>query len=131
MDRGLTTIKIVVVVLGLLIVAATVVLVMAAIDQAGKPAGQESEAPAVTQTAVTQTAVPDAPATAAPTAADYADVAVALPAGARVVSMTGEGAILTLLVQAPGGAQSIVTLDRHSGEVLGTLELVPRSTGDN
>ena len=126
MDRGLTTIKIVVVVLGLLIVAATVVLVMAAIDQAGKPAGQETEAPAVTQTAV-----PDAPATAAPAVADYADVAVALPAGARVVSMIGEGAILTLLVQAPGGAQSIVTLDRHSGEVLGTLELVPRSTGDN
>ena len=45
MDRGLTTIKIVVVGLGLLIVAATVVLVMAAIDQAGKPAGDGNAAP--------------------------------------------------------------------------------------
>lgn len=124
MDRGLTTIKIVVVVLGLLIVAATVVLVMAAIDQAGKQAGEQT-APAATETSIL------AATTAEPAAADFADVAVALPAGARVVSMIGEDAILTLLVQTPDGAQSILTLDRRSGEVLGTLELLPRSTGDN
>ena len=125
MDRGLTTIKIVVVVLGLLIVAATVVLVMAAIDQAGKPAAEQAAAPAATETAV------PAAATAAPAATEFADVAVALPAGARVVSMIWQDAILTLLVQTPDGAQSILTLDRRSGEILGTLELLPRSTGDN
>ena len=125
MDRGLTTIKIVVVVLGLLIVAATVVLVMAAIDQAGTPAD-----PGTTQAAVEPPA-PEPVVTPAPVAADFADVAVALPAGARVVSMIGEGGILTLLVEKPGGAQSIVTLDRRSGEVLGTLELLPRAQGDN
>ncbi|MDA1070940.1 MAG: hypothetical protein O2825_05975 [Proteobacteria bacterium] len=125
MDRGLTTIKIVVVVLGLLIVAATVVLVMAAIDQAGKPAEEQTGAPATTETTV------PAAETAVPAAAGFADVAVALPAGARVVSMIGQDAILTLLVQTPDGAQSILTLDRRSGEILGTLELLPRSTGDN
>ena len=125
MDRGLTTVKIVVVVLGLLIVAATFVLVMAAIDQAGKPAAEQAAAPAATETAV------PAAATAAPAATEFADVAVALPAGARVVSMIGDGGVLTLLVETPDGAQSILTLDRRSGEILGTLELLPRSTGDN
>ena len=42
MDRGLTTIKVIVVVLGLLIVAATVALVMFDFNQAGKPADQSS-----------------------------------------------------------------------------------------
>jgi len=126
MDRGLTTIKVVVVVLGLLIVAATVVLVMAAIDQAGKPTEPDTSTAAVTEPAVpTMTAAP------APAASDFADVAVALPAGARVVSMIGEGGVLTLLVQTSDGAQSVITLDRRSGEILGTLELLPRSTGGN
>lgn len=119
MDRGLTTIKIVVVVLGLLIVAATVVLVMAAIDQVGKPAETGDNAPA---------AVTDGTA-ASPVS--YADVAVALPAGSRVVSLAGTNDVLSLLVVAQDGSQSIVTLDRRSGEVLGTLELLPRIAGGN
>ena len=114
MDRGLTTIKAVVIGLGLLIVGVTVVLVMAAIDKAGDAATSE-EAPA---------------ASAAASAEDFADVAVALPAGARVVTMTGAGDQLSLLVQLPGGAQSIVTIDRRNGEVLGTLELLPRTQGE-
>lgn len=113
MDRGLTTIKAVVIGLGLLIVGVTVVLVMAAIDKAGDAATSE-----------------EAPAAAAAPAGDFADVAVALPAGARVVTMTGAGDQLSLLVQLSGGAQSIVTIDRRSGEVLGTLELLPRTQGE-
>jgi len=35
------------------------------------------------------------------------------------------------LVQTSDGAQSVITLDRRSGEILGTLELLPRSTGGN
>ncbi len=123
MDRGLTTIKVIVVVLGLLIIAATVALVMFAFNQPGKQADTTTSPPAAEMT------VPAA--TDAPAANDFADVAVALPAGARVVSMIGEGGVLTLLVQTPDGAQSIVTLDRRSGEVLGTLELVPRAAGSN
>lgn len=123
MDRGLTTIKVIVVVLGLLIVAATVALVMFAFNQAGKPADATTPPPAAEIT------VPAA--TGMPAADDFADVAVALPAGARVVSMIGDGIVLTLLVETPDGAQSIVTLDRSSGEVLGTLELVPRAAGGN
>jgi hypothetical protein len=122
MDRGLTTIKVIVVVLGLLIVAATVALVMFAFNQAGKPAD-------ATTPPASEITVPAA--TGIPAADEFADVAVALPAGARVVSMIGDGGVLTLLVETPDGAQSIVTLDRSSGEVLGTLELLPRAAGDN
>jgi hypothetical protein len=113
MDRGLTTIKAVVIGLGLLIVGVTVILVMAAIDKAGEATTSEETAAS-------------AP---APTG-DFADVAVALPTGARIVTMTGAGDQLSLLVQLPGGAQSIVTIDRRSGEVLGTLELLPRTQGE-
>ena len=104
MDRGLTTIKAVVIGLGLAIVGVTVVLVMAAIDRAG-----------------------DAGATGSVDEEDYADVAVALPAGGRVVSMTGEDDALSMLVELSDGRQAVVTVDRRSGAVLGTLELVPRS----
>jgi hypothetical protein len=107
MDRGLTTIKVIVIGLGLAIVAVTVILVMAAIDKAGEATSAAPEPAAE--------------------AVDYADVAVALPAGARVVAMSGEGDALSLLLQLPGGAQSVMTIDRRSGEVLGTLELLPRT----
>jgi hypothetical protein len=41
--------------------------------------------------------------------------------------MAGGGDALSLLVRLADGSQRIVTVDRHSGEVLGTLELMPRN----
>jgi hypothetical protein len=55
-------------------------------------------------------------------ASDYATAAVALPAGSRALAMAGEGDAVTLLVEARGG-QSLVTIDRRTGAVLGTLTL--------
>lgn len=111
MDRGLTTIKAVVIGLGLAIVGVTVIIVMAAIDKANEiPSAEDEQAPV----AATVSADP------------YADVAVALPPGAKVVTITGDGDVLSLLVERVAGSQSIVTVDRRTGEVLGTLELLPR-----
>ena len=53
---------------------------------------------------------------------DYATAMIPLPAGSRVLGVTGGGDALTLLVEATG-RQSLVTVDRRSGKVLGTLEL--------
>jgi len=116
MDRGLATIKAVVIGMGGLIVAITVVIVVVIIDRAtdSVTAGPEP---------ASEAAVPAEP-------ASFADVAVALPAGGRVVTMTGDGDVLSLLVQAGGGTQSIVTIDRRSGQVLNTLELLPRTEGE-
>ncbi len=106
MNRGLNTIKAVVIGLGLAIVAVTIILVMAAIDKAGETT--RSDEPVLTADA-------------------YADVAVALPAGARAMAMAGGGDALSLLVVYADGSQTILTVDRRSGEVLGTLELLPRN----
>lgn len=50
---------------------------------------------------------------------------VALPAGARIVAMTGDGDALSLLVEGADGRQRILTVDRRTGAVLGTLRLAP------
>jgi hypothetical protein len=55
----------------------------------------------------------------------YATGAIALPDGARVIGMTGEGDAVTLLVDGLDGTQSLITIDRRTGEHLGTLELGP------
>jgi hypothetical protein len=93
--------------LGFAIVGLTIVVVMVIIDRAGD--------------SVSGTAATPSDATA------YADVAIALPAGADVISMAGGGDALSLLVRLADGSQRIVTVDRRSGEVLGTLELMPRN----
>ncbi|MGH6719819.1 MAG: hypothetical protein ACREER_10915 [Alphaproteobacteria bacterium] len=56
----------------------------------------------------------------------YATATVPLPAGSRVLDMAGDGDVLTLLVEAADGGQSLVTVDRRSGTVLGTLSLAAR-----
>ncbi len=109
MDRGHTTIKAVVIGLGFVIVGLVVVLVWGSSNKVGKVS---------------------TPATTA-SADKLADVAVALPAGGHIAAMTGDGDRLSLLVDLPGGAQTIMTVDRATGEVLGTLELVPRSESGN
>lgn len=57
---------------------------------------------------------------------DYATATVPLPEGSRVLDLAGDGDALTLLVEAADGAQSLVTVDRRSGQVLGTLSLGKR-----
>ena len=53
----------------------------------------------------------------------YATATVTLPSGARVVGMTGEGDYLSLLVEDAAGRQRVMTIDRRSGAVVGTLTL--------
>ena len=55
----------------------------------------------------------------------YATVPVSLPTGARVIAMTGGDDALSLLVEDGNGGQRIITVDRRSGAVLGTLMLTP------
>lgn len=52
-----------------------------------------------------------------------ASAAVNLPPGARVVAMTADGDIVTLLVEDADGRQQVITVDRNSGAVLGILTL--------
>ena len=54
-----------------------------------------------------------------------ATATVPLPAGSRVLDMSGEGDALSLLVEGPDGVQRVVTVDRRTGAVLGTLTLAP------
>jgi hypothetical protein len=106
MERGHTMIKAIVIGLGLVIVGLTIVLIFGIIDKTGDKVGE---------------------ALVAGDAEDFADVAVALPAGATVSAMTLEDGALSLLIDLPSGAQAIMTVDRATGQVLGTLELLPRS----
>tara|TARA_B100000676_G_scaffold260692_1_gene270534 strand:- start:834 stop:1139 length:306 start_codon:yes stop_codon:yes gene_type:complete len=99
-------IKAIVIGLGFVIVGLTMLLVYGIMDKAGS-AGS--------------------PTSTAGSSEDFADVAVALPAGARVVSLTVEDNALSLLVEQTDGTQAIMTVDRATGEVLGTLELLPRA----
>ena len=59
------------------------------------------------------------------TAGGYATAPVSLPPGARVIGMAGEDDVLSLLVEDGDGGQRIITIDRRSGAVLGTLTLTP------
>lgn len=95
--------KAVVIVLGVLIAVGVTVLVVEVFTRLAKPGGGDS---------------PEGLAT----------TAVALPAGARVITMTGEDDTLSLLVEGPDGRQQVITVDRRDGAVLGTLDLTPEET---
>ena len=62
---------------------------------------------------------------AGPSSPELATAAVPLPPGARAIGMTGEGDALSLLVEDGDGGQWVITVDRRSGAVLGTLTLMP------
>ena len=100
MDRPMFAIKAVVVGLGLAIVASLAVLVAGILGELGD--SEDSRG------------------------ARFGDVAVALPADARVTAMVHGESELFLLVEQEAGAQSILTVDRRTGEVLGNLDLVVR-----
>lgn len=106
MDRGHTMIKAIVIGLGLVIIGLTIVLVFGIINKAGNKVGEVL---------------------VSGDAEGFADVAVALPAGASVSAMTLEGGALSLLIDLSSGAQAIMTVDRVTGQTLGNLELLPRS----
>ena len=55
----------------------------------------------------------------------FATAGVVLPRGTRAISMTGEGDALSILVEDAQGRQQVLTVDRRTGAVLGTLTLVP------
>ena len=57
---------------------------------------------------------------------DFATTDVPLPAGARVIGVTGAGDALSLLVEHADGRQQVITVDRRSGAILGTLTLAPK-----
>ncbi|MDG2481253.1 MAG: hypothetical protein P8Q36_10365 [Alphaproteobacteria bacterium] len=112
MDRPPTMIKAIVIGLGLVIVGLTVLLVFGIITRVG-----EDKSASTTMNTSNTVERDDT----------FVDVAVALPAGARVEAMALEGEALSLLLALPSGAQEILTIDRRTGEELGTLELLPRS----
>ncbi|MBC6439713.1 MAG: hypothetical protein GDA49_04735 [Rhodospirillales bacterium] len=107
MERPPATIKAIVIGLALAIVGLTVILVYGIISKAGEGVASGGSGTG--------------------SAGDYADVAVALPAGARVTAISVENDALSLLVELENGARAVMTVDRRTGEVLGTLELLSRS----
>jgi hypothetical protein len=50
---------------------------------------------------------------------------IALPSGARVVSMTAAGDRLVVHVETPGGASAAYIVDPRNGGLLGTVEFPP------
>jgi hypothetical protein len=50
---------------------------------------------------------------------------IALPSGARVVSMTAAGDRLVVHVETPGGASAAYVVDPRNGALLGTVEFPP------
>jgi hypothetical protein len=50
---------------------------------------------------------------------------IALPSGARVVSMTAAGDRLVVHVETPGGPSAAYILDPRKGALLGTVEFPP------
>ncbi len=91
--------KAVVIVLGVMVVLGMTVLVVEIFGRASDFGGRESSG--------------------------FATATVPLPAGSRVLGMSGEDDALSLLVEDPDGVQRIVTIDRRTGAVLGTLSLEP------
>ena len=58
--------------------------------------------------------------------AGFATATVPLAAGARVIGVAGgDGDAVSLLVESADGARQLITVDRRSGAVLGTLKLEP------
>ena len=107
--KNTRALKIVVFVLGIAILLGSTGLVIALVKRGGKAIERATETPAASAHA----------------AGNYVSATVALPGGGRALSMTGDGDRLSLLVEGADGRQRIVTLDRRTGAVLGTLTLAP------
>ncbi|MCH7889070.1 MAG: hypothetical protein IIA00_07305 [Proteobacteria bacterium] len=55
----------------------------------------------------------------------FATATVSLPAGARVIDIAGGGDAVSLLVERADGRRQLITVDRRSGTVIGTLTFEP------
>ena len=111
MDQKQRVLKIIVIVLGILILISLGVIVAGIAMNAaklGKPKPLDAAAPP-------------------PGAARVAgDVDVPIPAGARVVEVTGDNKELHVLLDLPEG-RALMLVDRKTGAVLGTLHFVPEA----
>lgn len=57
----------------------------------------------------------------------YATAALPIPTGTRAIGIVGgEDDVVSLLVEDAAGHQSVLTVDRRAGQVLGTLTLTPQ-----
>ena len=99
--------KVLVIVMGLLIVAGFVVIAAEIARRMSTPNAGRS--PASTSTA---------------SGTSFAE-RIALPAGARVVSMTATGDRVIVHVETQGGPASAYILDPRNGALLGTVEFAP------
>jgi hypothetical protein len=102
-DPMVRALKILVAVLGILLVGGIVALI------------------AMLMTRGTPTTTPR-PSAALPHGSAY-DVAIDVPAGARIVSAQPDGSRLVVILALPDGRQQILLLDLASGARLGTIEL--------
>ena len=93
--------KVLVIVMGLLIVAGFVVIAAEIARRMSTPNAARS-----------------------PAAAGFTE-RIALPAGARVVSVTAAGDRVVVHVETPGGPASAYIVDPRNGALLGTVEFAP------
>lgn len=93
--------KVLVIVMGLLIVAGFVVIAAEIARRMSTPNAARS-----------------------PAAAGFTE-RIALPAGARVVSVTAAGDRVVVHVETPGGPASAYIVDPRNGTLLGTVEFAP------
>ena len=104
------SLKVLVVVMGVLLVGGTAALVAAIIDRAS----HRTAAPALR-----------------PMAARGFDRAVVdLPAGARVLGSEAADGRLVVRIGLAAGGEELLLIDPASGALLGTIELRPAATGD-
>ena len=95
--------KVLVIVMGLLIVAGFIVIAAEIARRMSTPNTGRSPAPA----------------------AGVFSERIALPSGARVVSMTAAGDRLVVHVETPGGPSAAYVVDPRNGALLGTVEFPP------
>jgi hypothetical protein len=101
--------KIVVIVLGVLMLAAAGGVIIGLVRTFGSAVtGGKTAAPA-----------------AAPTPAPFADRQVDLPKGARLKELVSAGERLVLRLELPGGAERLLVLDPVTGARLGAIDIRP------
>ena len=109
---GLRALKILVVVMGILIVAGVATIVVTIVSRISDKASQ-ADAKAVAETV--------APATLT----GFGDVAHAVPAGARVISVSADSGRLYVHYQTAGGRAVVLVLNGADGAKLGALNFEP------
>ena len=102
-STGLRVLKVLVVVMGVLIVAGVITIVVTIVQRMSDKSEQKQSV-------------------AVPVAGGFDTRSVALPVGARVVSVSADGGRLFIHVEAADGRASVLVLDGASGTTIGTLD---------